>query len=128
MNSIIDIIINSFLYQIDSFRSSFHRQQHYRKSEESESEIAFKCDKETVDLSNGLFANRRASTSLLPSSTEVRLTSNKLPNGYSPSRRSVQSYRAPSQCSFKDQIDNCMDSTLLHFPTKQMVRILSSNS
>ena len=121
----IDIIKNSVSYQNDLFRSSYLRQQHYRKSEEAESEIAFKCDKETVNLSNGLFANRRASTSLLPSSTEVRLTSNKLPNGYSPSRRSVQSYRAPSQCSFKDQIDNCMDSTLLHFPTKEMVRIFS---
>ena len=112
------------MYQNDLFRSSFHRQKHYHKSEESESEIAIKCDKETVNLNNGLFANRRASTSLLPSSTEVRLTSNKLPNAYSPSRRSVQSYRAPSQCSIKDQIDNCMESTLLHFPTKQIVRIL----
>ena len=104
------------------FRSSFHAREEHNKSERAESEIAFKCDKEAVNLSNGLFSNRRASTSLLPSSTEVRQTSYGLPNGYSPSRRSVQSYVPPSNSSFKNNIDHSMTSALLEYPNKDMVR------
>ena len=104
-------------------RSSFVERGKYHKSELEETETAPMCDKETVHLSNGLFSNRRASTSLLPSSTEVRQTNYGVPNGYSPSRRSVQSYRPPSQNSFKSHINHSMTNTFLEFPSKDLVSL-----
>ena len=81
-------------------------------------------DKDAINTNARLFANRRASTSLIPTNTD---STNHAKPVLSPSRRSIQSLSSVSCNNFNDNSSYATKATFVTIPNRGHIRTSSLN-